>query len=131
DERQLEVEAARAEDADLFFDIAERIAQANYFSWIPLGSRAKFMMLGGGDFIELSELDICSFAIRVVFRGSLVERREFPSRAEALSFANGWLRAHYLADEIAGRVKEIPDDGCRAAEPAELHWGMLYCLTGK
>lgn len=130
-ERQLELQAAKDDQSDLIFDIAERIAAAQYFSWMPLGSCGKFMMLGSGDFIELTSLDVCSFVVRVVHKGMLAERREFSSRGEALSFANGWLRENFLDDDIERRTRNVTAEDWRSGEPTELHWGMLHSLTGK
>lgn len=113
-----------------YFDVVERITQSSRFTWIPLGASSVFMILGAGDFIELYERDEFHHILTIVYRGKLVEKREFFEKREAMSFANGWLRKNFIEVDVQPDVADAGEGDWREGPPSPLHVGQAHSLTG-
>lgn len=87
------------------FDVAEEIAAASRYSWIPLGT-ILHMPLAGGEFLEIVQATASCWEARGCFAGDFHIIGTALNRADALAMADAWLCSHaslrklILRDEI-------------------------------
>ncbi len=87
------------------FDVAEEIAAASRYSWIPLGT-ILHMPLAGGEFLEIIQATASCWEVSGCFAGDFHIIGTALNRADALAIADAWLCSHaslrklILRDEI-------------------------------